>query len=422
MKKLIALLLAAVMVLALAACGSTATESSAPAGTTSENEAAEATSADNTPTQEQLDAAAEAVEAVTEKLSADGLGGYKVGLYYLPNVEGYGKAMFDYFDWLCDLTNCEPVHYEMTSFASSDIMAAVETLVSQGCDAIICVIGSSPSMFEYLNDNGVYYTLMTRSYTEEVCAVVLDSEYFCGFIGDLGGETGIEYLKGFGCAEALAAEGCKNIAIIMASEGETMNDERTIGMQAAAEKYGMNVLTVVRGGDYATGTSDILASYGDVIDGLCTASIDSSLAALQSADMVGYVKLACVDAPSDPVGFLEAGYCSAFTNEGAGFMALMYMQMFNAMTGADRLFDTDKIVPQFPGIIITSVDTYKLIEAANEKVQGCFTPNEILSLNSIIAPGMSVAEREEMLAGWCTDEYWNIPMITARVNAYADAA
>lgn len=415
MKKMIAILLAATMLLALAACGNTASESSTPTSDAGESAAASA------PSNEELEAAAASVEAVSEKLTADGLGGYKVGTFYLPNVEGYGKAYFDYFDWLCDLTNCEPLHYEMTSFASSDIMAAVETLVSQGADAIIIPIGSSPAMFEYLNSNGVYYTLMTRNYTEEVCAVVMDSDYFCGFIGDLGGESGIEYQKGYSVCEALAAEGCKHIAIIMAGEGETMNDERTLGMQAAAEDYGMEVLTVVRGGDYSTGTSDILASYGDEIDGLCTASIDASLAALQAADMVGEVKLACVDAPSDPVGFLEAGYCSAFTNEGSGFLALMFMQMYNAMTGADRLFEAEKIVPQFPGITITSVETFNLINEANEKILGCLTPNEILALNSVINPGMSVAEREDMLREWCTPDYWNIPMITARVNAYVAA-
>lgn len=416
MKKLIALMLALVLVLGLAACAA------APAETTKTETAAEtqtdASTEETQPAEEQVETA---VEAVTEKLSADGLGGYKVGLYYLPNVEGYGKPMFDYFDYLCELTNCEPLHYELTAFSSADIMAAVETLVSQGADAIICVIGNSPAMFEYLNDNGVYYTLMTRSYSSEVCDVVMNSDYFCGFIGDLGGETGIEFQKGYGVAKVLAEQGCKKIAIVAASEGETMNDERVAGHQAAAAEFGMEVLAVYRGTDYATGTSDILASYGSELDGICTCSTDSSLAALQAADMVGKIKLVSIDAPSEPAEFLDAGYCSAFTSEGAGFLAIMYMQMFNAMTGADRLFTEDQIVPQFPGIVITDSETYNQFLEAITLVNGGFTPNEILSLNSIIDPGMSVAEREEMLRGFCTSEYWNIPAICARVEAYAAA-
>ena len=416
MKKLIALMLALVLVLGLAACAA------APAETTKTETAAEtqtdASTEETQPAEEQVETA---VEAVTEKLSADGLGGYKVGLYYLPNVEGYGKPMFDYFDYLCELTNCEPLHYELTAFSSADIMAAVETLVSQGADAIICVIGNSPAMFEYLNDNGVYYTLMTRSYSSEVCDVVMNSDYFCGFIGDLGGETGIEFQKGYGVAKVLAEQGCKKIAIVAASEGETMNDERVAGHQAAAAEFGMEVLAVYRGTDYATGTSDILASYGSELDGICTCSTDSSLAALQAADMVGKIKLVSIDAPSEPAEFLDAGYCSAFTSEGAGFLAIMYMQMFNAMTGADRLFTEDQIVPQFPGIVITDSETYNQFLEAITLVNGGFTPNEILSLNSIIDPGMSVAEREDMLRGYCTSEYWNIPAICARVEAYAAA-
>lgn len=416
MKKLIALLLALVLVLGLAACAA------APAETTKTETAAEtqtdASTEETQPAEEQVETA---VEAVTEKLSADGLGGYKIGMYYLPNVEGYGKAMFDYFDYLCELTNCEPLHYELTAFSSADIMAAVETLVSQGANAIICVIGNSPAMFEYLNDNGIYYTLMTRSYSSEVCDVVMNSDYFCGFIGDLGGETGIEFQKGYGVAKVLAEQGCKKIAIVAASEGETMNDERVAGHQAAAAEFGMEVLAVYRGTDYATGTSDILASYGSELDGICTCSTDSSLAALQAADMVGKIKLVSIDAPSEPVDFLDAGYCSAFTNEGAGFLAIMYMQMFNAMTGADRLFTEEQIVPQFPGIVISDSETYAKIMHANELVNGCFTPNEMLSLNSIINPGMSVTEREDLLRSYCSSEYWNIPAICARVEAYAAA-
>lgn len=421
MKKLIAWMLALVMVFGLMACAA------APAETTSTDTAAETESAateepaaaeDAQPTEEQT---AAAVDMVIKNLSADGLGGYKIGMYYLPNVEGYGKPMFDYFDYLCELTNCEPLHYEMTAWSSADIMAAVETLVSQGADAIICILGNSPAMFEYLNDNGVYYTLMTRSYSSEVCDVVMNSEYFCGFIGDLGGENGIEFQKGYGVAKVLAEQGCKKIAIVAASEGETMNDERVAGHQAAADEFGMEVLAVYRGADYATGTSDILASYGTELDGICTCSTDSSLAALLSADMVGKIKLVSIDAPSEPVEFLDAGYCSAFTSEGAGFLAIMYMQMFNALTGADRLFTEDQIVPQFPGIVISDSETYNKFLEAITLVNGGFTPDEILSLNSIIDPGMTVAEREEMLRGYCTSEYWNIPSICARVEAYTAA-
>lgn len=56
-----------------------------------------------------------------------------------------------------------------------------------------------------------------------------------------------------------------------------------------------------------------------------------------------------------------------------------------------------------------------------EQVNGGFTPNEFLAMNSLIAPGMTVAEREEMMRGFCTTEYWNIPMIVARCEAYAAA-
>lgn len=419
MKKLLALLLALTLVLSLVACAATTTTTPA----TEDAQTSEPVEAETeTPAEDAAETELEvAVEEVTEKLSAEGLGGYKIGLYYLPNVEGYGKPMFDYFDYLCELTNCEPLHYEMTAFASSDIMAAVETLVSQGADAIVCIIGSSPAMFEYLNENGVYYTLMTRSYTEEVCEVVMNSEYFCGFIGDLGGEGGIEFLKGYGVAEVLANEGCKKIAIVALGEGETMNDERVAGHQAAAADYGMEVLAVYRGSDSTTGTSDILASYGTELDGICTCSTDASLSALLAADLVGQIKLVSIDAPSEPVEFLEAGYCSAFTSEGAGFLAIMYMQMFNALTGADRLFTEDQIVPQLPGNVISDIETYETLLTAMEQVNGGFTPNEFLAMNSLIAPGMTVAEREEMMRGFCTTEYWNIPMIAARCEAYAAA-
>ena len=392
-KRIITLLIAAILLISLAACGTTPASSSTVLG-----------------------------GERTNRLNADGFGGYKIGFWYLPPSDLLSQQFRAMFDYCAELTNCEMVYYDMVAWSAEDQMAAVESLVSSGCDAIINPIGSSPAMYEYLNDSGVYYAGLTRSYTEELAKIVDDSEYCTGWIGDLGGDQGANFMTGYNMAQLLVDAGCKKIAIVGASEGETMNDERVAGVEKAAKEAGMEILTTYRGGDFATGYSDILASYGDELDGIaCTGGGDQGVAAIQAAGLSGKIKLVQVDPASENTrDYLEAGLLHGVAVGGATYLLNCYMQVFNALTGADRLFNEgSKIVPQFIGFFVQTAEEWDMAAAClSGEIPGALLPDEVLALNSLIDPGMTVQEREQLLLMYQSPEYWNITAITERINAY----
>lgn len=422
------------MTAALAGCGSnggsTGEESAKAETEAAESTEAEASESTDSSVEQTEDTAAEESSGNTESqaagagLSAEGLGGYKIGFYYLPTSDLLSQQFHATLDYCAELTNCEMVYYDMTSWDSEAMSAAVETLVSNGCDGIICVLGSSPALYEYMADNNVYYVAETRSYTDELAKVVDGTEYNCGFVGDLGGENGINYKQGYDLAMVLADEGCTNIALVGGSEGETMNDERIAGMKAAASEAGMNVVAEYRGSDFITGYADILASYGSEIDGIgCTGGGDNGIAAIQSAGLTGQIKLVQLDAPSGDTGeYFDAGMLTATYSGTASYMVDSYMQLFNALSGADRLWnDTDpRTVPRFTGFIVRNREEFESAEHyTNGDVPGGILPDEILSFCSLTGGDeMSVEDREALIESYQSSDYWNIADISARVGKY----
>lgn len=418
MKRMISVLLTAAMAISLAACGGNGSTEGAGTSVVAENKAATEREdvASNTET------ASVAAGTSQNQYSADGLGGYKIGFWYLPPTDLLSKNFRDTLDYCAKLTNCEMEYYDMTGWSSEDMSMAVETLVSNGCDGIIMVLGSSPAMYEYLNESEVYYVGLTRSYTDEVALVTDTSEYCTGWIGDLGGNEGVNYQTGYDLTQTLAEEGCKTLAVVGGSEGETMNDERVAGVEAAAKDLGMDIIASYRGKDPATGFSDILASFGSNVDGIAyTGGTDIGVAAIQAAGYSGKIKLAQVDAAGeDTQAYLENGLMTATFGGGSTYMVGAYMQLFNALSGADRLCgEGSKIVPQFAGFVTKGVEEWeKASYCTMGEIPGGLLPDEILSLNSLCVPGMTVAEREALLVEYQSPEYWNIDSIYKRVSEY----
>jgi ABC-type sugar transport system substrate-binding protein len=361
-----------------------------------------------------------AVEA--RSLVPSGLGGYKIGFWYTPPTDDLSKGFRDVLDFCAELTNCEMVYYDMSDWSAGAQSTAVESLVSLGCDAVIMVTGTSPALFQYLNDSKVYYTGMTRSYTREVALVTDNSEYSTGWLGDDGGIGGANYQSGYMLTELLAKQGCKNIAYFDSSEGEAMGDERSLGVEAAAKDYGVRIVANYRGYDWATGFSDILASFGSQLDGIVFpgGAGDMAIAAIQTAGYLGKIKLAQGNsAGEDTPAYLEQGYLSVTSLGGSTFMAQMYMQLFNALSGADRLFEEGKgFYPMAGGFLVTNVKEWDDANTIMRSIPGGVIPEDILKLNSLCFPGMTMKEREDFMRYYASGDYWNVQALYAKVQEY----
>lgn len=397
MKKFLALLMCFMVLLSMVACGATDKTQSAESSKASTEE-----------------------PATLEQATDDEIGGYKIGFYYLPDTDNNAAQYHRALEWCAEITNCEMEFYDATTFSSEELTTAVESLVSVGCDGVILVTGSAPSMFEYLNNEGVYYVGMTRSHTEEVARVTDTSEYCCGWLDENG--TGINYGIGYGPTAILGEAGCKSIAYLASAPGSEMVDDRVSGIEGAAEEYNMEIVTSYRGSDFAAGVSDILAAYGEEIDGIMfSGTQDTVIAAIEAAGYGGKIKYAQTDAPSEPAAYMESGRLTACTAGNNAIMVQMYMQLFNAISGADRLFDSgEKLIPQIPTFTVSSPEDWA---NAEKYVMGDIPgllPEDILSICSHYAPDTTVAEKEDLVRYWTSAEFWNIDSITERIAPYVE--
>lgn len=432
-KRVLSIVMVLVLLLGLTSCknsDSTGANTDSPTtGTTNAEIATEKDAslddASGTVIESTTDATTDSVVDELTKLSADGLGGYKIGFWFTPATDPMSKGFRDVLDTCAKLTNCEMVYYDMTDWSAGAQATAVESLVSLGCDAIIMITGNSPGIFQYMNDNKVYYAGMTRSYSDEVALVTDNSEYCTGWTGDLGGKEGANFKSGYDMTQVLADQGCKNIAFFESSEGERMGDERTMGIEACAEDTGMNIVASYRGYDWATGLADVLASFGSQLDGIVFpgGSGEMAIAAIQTAGYLDKIKLVQGNSAGDNTReYLEQGILVATGTSGQSFIVQMYMQLFNALSGADRLFDTgNKIYPSIPGLIVRNAEEWDTSLTLSMDLPLGLPPYDILKLNSLIAPGMTVEEREALITYYCSDAYMNVENLRAEADKYLNS-
>ena len=84
------------------------------------------------------------------------------------------------------------------------------------------------------------------------------------------------------------------------------------------------------------------------------------------------------------------------------------------------MFDEgSKIVPQWVGFLVKSAEEWDMGSYCTMgEVPSGLLPDEVLSMNSLCAPGMSLEEREAMVLDYQSPEYWNVEAINQRVMDY----
>lgn len=360
----------------------------------------------------------QAVETFAEGSEAtEDIGGYKIGFYFLPDSYAVAKQYKNALNWIADLTNCEMVYYDMVSTSTEECITAHESLISQGCDGIIFVSSSGGTgLFNMFDENQVYYVGMTRALTDEVAASTADSEYCAGWADE---RDGVSWYDAYAPMSVLAENGCKKVAYVSETPTSDLALERIRGVEDACEEYGMELVTSYEGSDHAAGTADILANYGEELDGIIgLMNGDACIAAIQSAGYGGKIKYAQADPPNDVASYMEAGLLTSTIAGNNAFIIQMYMQLFNAMSGAERMFtDGDKTFPIHRSILIDSVDAYKLCEEYVLQDSPGWTADEALQFNSIYNPEFNVEEYEQIWKDRIEPEYWNIDSIVERIDA-----
>lgn len=176
MKKLLAMLLAGLMVITLAACG----ETKETADTKTETPPAE-TQAEDTATPAPSDTAATETPAQSGET-------YKVGIVMYQWTDAQGANIQSFCNYLQEHLNVEFV-YESTFYDDNAQVSCVENLISTGCKAIISGYDTNLiAAMDTATAAGVYYVVALDHITDEDFAGADPGEFFLGGTKQFGGD------------------------------------------------------------------------------------------------------------------------------------------------------------------------------------------------------------------------------------------
>ena len=326
MKKLIALLLALVMVFALVACGSNETPStpsnpSTPGSTTPD--------APSTPD--------EPAGPVTDSKGRYPAETIKIGFVnYDPTAEQY-LVLDSYFEYLSEAYNIEIMASEALNSAEGEL-AFIDACAAAGCKAIFGYYNvSNEQAMLRAAEHGMYYFGQGANKAFIENPEVMSNPYYLGSytVGNA------DYEYGYGCIEMLAAAGCKKIAGVSGGKnfGVQMFIDRWQGAMDAIEDLGLELVYEVAGfpgtdGGFEAGQTAVLGM--DDVDG-----VYSTLTALmwikptQDAGKFGQLKFAAAGETMSEaaVGMFGAGFYVGTATEIIDVFGIGIPLIINALDG-----------------------------------------------------------------------------------------
>lgn len=331
MKKIIALLLAMLMMFGLVACGGSAESESAATTeeTTTASETAEAAEETETTTEE--------AESEGPALSADGrypAETVKIGFETFTTTDDQFLTIQNYFDYLDDFFNIEIIYSEALDSAEGEI-AFIEQCAAAGCKAIIGYYNvSNEEVVKLCEEKGMYYFGNGNN-----SAIVEYGNGSDAYLGSFYYENGAaDYNFGYGCVEALAKAGCEKIILVSggASFGVEMFIDRKAGAEAAAEDFGLEIVYEVPGWpgteDFSAHQTNALATDADGIASMLTALM--WIQPLNVAGKFGEIKVAAVDVLSETVvEMFGAGMYVGTSTEVTEIFGLSIPMILNAVAG-----------------------------------------------------------------------------------------
>lgn len=212
MKKILAIVLSLVMILSLAACGSS---TPAPAGTTAGNETT---------------AEAATTEGGQEEVPADEGKEVKIGVL-VADVSGEEALGFRsyYEDYIAANYNVTFTYTEQLEDAAAE-KSAIEKFAAQGYDAIISLSSSDrATQIETAAANNLYYAVASGMLDDDQYEQFKSNEFF---VGQIGPNMDTEYEAGYEMGKYFADNGVKTIGLYGAFIPNPMHVYRAAGILA----------------------------------------------------------------------------------------------------------------------------------------------------------------------------------------------
>ena len=326
MKKLIALLLALVMVFALCACG---------------NESAPAASSNDTPASSGNDASAPAEGGAGRTI---GINNFFMGGYALDILVTSCRQVTDICGDTLQVANDEG--------NVEKIVADLENFIASGVDAILWW-GLLPTNFA-VGPQKAEAAGVPIAFFDKIPDPGEQSESIQAMKMFAGGVGNSDYIGGRNMGEYAVSLGCKKALIAGAEIGDTTHDPRIQGFTEVFEAAGGQVLNVFRGNagaDATTALDNLINAYPEA-DCVFGSGGDYALAAISVCNTYGLdnIKVLAVDISPDLLPYLVDGSlaagCGAHWVSGM-FTAIMLENYLDGMpmVNADGVVDIIRTTP-----------------------------------------------------------------------------
>ena len=377
MKKLIAMLLALVMVFGLAACGagSSASSDAEVAGVGNSNfdlESGNTSKVDK------------------DKLTAE-KGTFRIAFSYAQFADKLGSQFKNSLEYLAANFNCEMVFFETGS--GDEQITNLESLLSGGNIDGVIQVGGSAANVAVANKYGVPYVFACGfpSQEEEIKGCVAYDNFLGGCIDD-------DTWAGTRCIEALYENGCRNITYSGLTQGFVKShDDRYKAMHAVVESHpDLNLLA--ENYSMALWADDIAtfnASFSN-IDGMGFSAMgDGVYTAMESEGIAdGSIKIAGVDISSMTGQYFQKGV-QVWTCGGQYATAMIaWAVLYNYLLDGTRIIPdpAQPLVRQY--IEITSYEEYEQYVKYVEGALPTYDADEIADMIHYLNPDVTYADYE----------------------------
>lgn len=402
MKKILALLLAVLMVFSMAACANNAasdqTDSSGDTADDSSNSSAPA------------EAAESFNDAGTDKYAdVEAPSGFKIGFAYMPPSDTLSAAFHKVLDYTAEQFGCEMIYTEWTAYDAESILAGYENEVQAGADAVIGILVTG-GFLEYMNKTETYWCVACHPLDDSLREQALADPYFCGDI------TEDDYLCGYQLAEKLYNAGCRQVGLMSSAPGDTTHDPRCRGFYDFIEEHpDMECIAEDRqsAGASATRFDEFVAAHGTKLDGIGLTGGNASLpAAIISAGFADSIKYAAIDIQGDVRTDLEDGLCVGVAGGQYPTTQLAFVMLYNALAsdGAKVIDLTETLLR--PMLWMDTVEDYDNYITYMEGDIPAYTGDELKELCLAYNPDATVESIQAQIEAYC--ESYSVDDIVSR--------
>jgi len=178
----------------------------------------------------------------------------------------------------------------------------ISELISRGVDGIIFMPASDsmlPTVDQMCSEAGVYYSTMFRSINDaDIKDTIYASKYFAGACFE------DDEICSYNITKNLVDQGVKNLCVINIAKGDTSSDLRDKGIEKAVKETGINLLNTSYGITVQTDMTKTIESYiaaypemdGILLAGTyCDAALPTIEKALSDHNMAGKIKVGRID-------------------------------------------------------------------------------------------------------------------------------